>query len=116
MSIRQRAEQALARAAAATPADWLCGEVLDGRCRVYARPAESDDDVIAYEMRAADAEFAAEAREDGHVLAAFVLRVTAPEMRERIIDLLRERFGLFFSDEGRARAADALLALLTEGT
>jgi hypothetical protein len=112
-TIRETAQAALAFAEAATPADWIYGELLDGKRTIYARNTEDengDNPVIAYEVPDADA------MPD---LAAFALRVTAPEMQQRIAQVIaRDNRGCSNSGcPACQEIANTIMALLTtEGT
>mgnify|MGYP000508745489 CR=1 FL=1 len=122
MTLRQRAEEALKRAA--TPRPW---KAL--RQRVIGEPGEYFADVVAEPEgdqnpetglthlcvmdRVEDAEFIAEARADVPDFAAALLRLTGPEMREQIFMRIQETRDCDAPDCGDcAEMTDAIMALL----
>lgn len=126
-TIRERAQQALSRAEAATAGPWReCGADRGG-CECSMVWSESADALVLMPARdphdegvtlppkgedMANARFSAHARTDVPVLAAFVLRVTAPEMRERIAAVVQQaQMGSLMSHE---QIADEVMSLLTE--
>ncbi len=124
-TIRERARQALSRAEAATKGPWReCGADRGG-CECSMVWSESADALVLMPARdpdnegvtlppegedKANARFSAHARTDVPDLAAFALRVTAPDTHDRIIDIV--------CDEQWAMdphgCAAAIFALLTE--
>lgn len=125
-SIRERAEAALARAKAASTGPWTteAGE-YSGENWLIASLGRGNDDrnhfitthnVHRSEMSDAgaedDAAFIAAARADAPDFARFIVRVTSPEMRERIARFLIEWQHDDEADFGTG--ADGLMSLLTE--
>lgn len=114
--IREKAAAALALAEAATP-DWrveMQGPyplLIVGPRTVTLWHSRNADQQRQAE---ADSRFAAAARGDVPALAEFVLRITGPEMRDRLVRFANERLvDMVVLRATNGQIADAIMALLT---
>lgn len=100
MTIRERARIALERARAATKLED----------NLHSNTCMCDECMALWEQGCLFSEYSGVAiKQDVPALAAHILRITSPGMRERIAERLRE-FATRLSDE----ELDAIMALLTE--